>query len=69
MKVVIKSPAVPVLDATTGCEHHDVEYTKNKEEFRNYEDSYRHDIVFNRKCNNIKSYIPVDVKVLIDIVL
>jgi len=47
VKVVIKSPAVPVLDATTGCEHHDVEYTKNKEEFRNYEDSYRHDIVFN----------------------
>jgi hypothetical protein len=49
VKVVIKSPAVPVGTGDSVCEQHEVTYTKNKDEYRNYEDSYRHEIVFNRE--------------------
>lgn len=38
-------------DSESVFEKHDVAFTKNKDEYRNYEDSYRHDIVFNRKMD------------------
>lgn len=49
VKVVIKSPPVESGEAVSVFEKHDVTFTKNIDEYRNYEDSYRHDIVFNRK--------------------
>jgi hypothetical protein len=51
VKVIIKSPAVSEgLGAGGECEHHDVQYSKDKDDFRNYEDSARQEIVFNREC-------------------
>ena len=51
VKVIIKSPAVSEgLGAGGECEYHDVQYSKDKEDFRNYEDSARQEIVFNREC-------------------
>ena len=38
-----------VLVAPVVLEHHNVLYTKDKNDFRNYENSFRHDIVYNRK--------------------
>lgn len=43
VKVVIRSPAVALEADDSHLQ------TKDKEEFRNYEDSYRHDIVYNRR--------------------
>lgn len=49
VKVVINSPAVPAEHVLSECEHHDVTMLKEKDEFRNYEDSARQEIVFNRE--------------------
>jgi hypothetical protein len=49
VKVIINSPAVPAGSVHSVFEKHDVTHTKDKAEYRNYEDSFRHDIVFNRE--------------------